>query len=169
MGLANSVCNEAIGLLDAAMIKINHCVDQLSDEQIWWRPSEDINSIGNLLLHISGNLRQWGIVPLSGAQDQRERQSEFDFRGPLERRELLAKVSDTVAEAKSQFSSLGEERLLAETVIQGFPVTFLGAITHTSSHFIGHTQQIILLTRLQLGDKYRFQWSPESDRGNVPI
>ncbi len=169
MALDKAFCREATNLLDSAMIKIDHCLSQLSDEQIWWRPSEDANSIGNLLVHISGNLRQWGVIPISGASDQRDRQREFDLRGEMERDELIALVKKAVADAKSQFSRLDEESLLSETEIQGFKVTLLGAITHTTSHFVGHVQQIILLTRLQLGNKYRFQWSPDADRRNVPI
>ena len=169
MNLAQAACNEANHLLDSAMIKINHCLEQLSDDQVWWRPSDEANSIGNLLLHISGNLRQWGIVPLRGEKDLRERQEEFDFRGPMDRDELMSLVNRTVSEAKDEFAQLDESRLLTEAVIQGFPVTLYKAMMHTTTHFIGHAHQIILLTRIQLGREYKFQWSPEAERGKLPM
>src|SRR6267142_1292437 len=78
--------------------KIERCVEKLTDEQVWWRPNPDSNSIGNLLLHVSGNARQWIASGLGGAADKRQRQTEFDERRIIGRDELLRTLRTTVAD-----------------------------------------------------------------------
>src|SRR6267378_757732 len=77
--------------------KIERCVEKVTDEQVWWRPGPESNSIGNLLLHISGNARQWIVSGLGGAADKRQRQTEFDERRIIARAELLGRLRVTVA------------------------------------------------------------------------
>lgn len=125
--------------------------------------------MGNLCLHLAGNLRQWGIVPFTDANDDRDRTSEFDCEICIAKSEVLRRLEDTVDEAKQLWLGLDSGTLQQSASIQGFDVTLMHAISHTSSHFVGHTHQIIMLTRMQLGDGYRFQWSPENGRGNLPI
>ena len=81
--LAHAVGIEAGRELEAAFGRIKHCLRQLSEEQVWWRPSPALNSIGNLILHLCGNLRQWIVAGLGGAADHRNRPSEFAEPGPL--------------------------------------------------------------------------------------
>src|SRR6267378_7355882 len=77
--------------------KIERCMEKLTDEQVWWRPNPESNSIGNLLLHISGNARQWIVCGLGGETDKRQRQTEFDERTMIARDELLGRLRVTVA------------------------------------------------------------------------
>ncbi|MBV9211777.1 MAG: DUF664 domain-containing protein, partial [Acidobacteria bacterium] len=79
--------------------KIERCLERLSDEQVWWRAGEQSNSIGNLLLHLSGNARQWIVSGVGSAPDARERQAEFDAQEGLTRAELLERVRQTLDEA----------------------------------------------------------------------
>jgi hypothetical protein len=81
--LARAVGHEAGQVLTSALGKINHCLGQLSDEQVWWRSQPSLNSIGNLILHLSGNLRQWLVAGLGDAKDVRDRPAEFAERGPI--------------------------------------------------------------------------------------
>jgi hypothetical protein len=39
--------------------KLRLAMAALPDDQLWWRPNNGSNSVGNLLLHLNGNLRQW--------------------------------------------------------------------------------------------------------------
>src|SRR2546421_2683890 len=78
--------------------KIERCLERLTDEQVWWRPNSESNSIGNLLLHLSGNARQWIVSGLGGETDKRERQAEFDERRIIACDELLALLRTTVAD-----------------------------------------------------------------------
>ena len=167
--IANEFCVHSADLLDQSMIKILHCLDQLSEDQIWWRPEASMNSIGNLCVHLEGNLRQWGVVPFDDSIDQRDREQEFSADLRVTANELKNSLETVVNEAKTAWLSLDAETLLEPTNIQGFDVTLLHAISHTSSHFVGHAHQIISLARLQLANEYQFQWSPDSDRGQLPV
>lgn len=128
--------------------KIERCLEGLTDEQIWWRSNPQSNSIGNLLLHISGNARQWIVSGLGEEIDKRVRQTEFDERGNISRDELLARLKTTVANVDNTLAGFDPARLLDEYRIQGTQVTALAAIFHVTEHFSMHTGQIILLTKM---------------------
>jgi hypothetical protein len=148
--------------LTKALQRIEHCVDQLSDEQVWERPSADMNAIGNLVLHLCGNVRQWIVAGLGGVPDSRNRPAEFAERGPIPRHELLERLRRVVAEAKSVLARQTGEQLLQIRCIQGFEVSGLGAIFDAVPHFRGHTQEIIHMTRALTGTAYRFAWQPKT-------
>lgn len=148
--------------------RIGHCVGQLDDAQLWWRPCESMNSIANLILHLSGNLRQWLVAGVGGAADIRDRPREFAEREAIPKDELLTRLNAVVAEADAALGRCDEARLLERRRIQGFEGTVLSAIFGCLTHLNGHTQEIVHLTRLQLGDAYRFAWVPgTAEQGSV--
>ena len=159
------VCN----LLDQSLLKIQHCLSQIEETQVWWRPEPELNSIGNLLLHISGNLRQWAVSPLSNVSDDRDRESEFLNNVSQTKQELLELVQQTVRDASRLIQAIPASGYLERVTIQGFDVTVLKAILHTCSHFQGHTHQIIQLTRMIKKSDYQFHWSPELGKKNLPM
>jgi uncharacterized damage-inducible protein DinB len=128
--------------------KIERCVEKLTDEQVWWRPSTESNSIGNLLLHVSGNARQWIVCGLGGERDERQRQTEFDERSGIPRDELLARLRTTMAEVDNVLARFDLSRILDSYPIQGTEATALAAIFHVTEHISMHTGQIILLTKM---------------------
>jgi uncharacterized damage-inducible protein DinB len=128
--------------------KIERCVTLLTDEQIWWRANSASNSIGNLLLHLSGNVRQWIVVGLGGAVDERDRDAEFAQRDVIPRDELLTRLHDTLREADQTLANFNDERLLDQFKIQGIETSALAAIMHVVEHFSMHTGQIILLAKM---------------------
>lgn len=128
--------------------KIERCVERLTDEQVWWRPNPESNSIGNLLLHISGNARQWIVCGLGGLPDQRERQTEFDERKLLPRTQLLHTLRTTIIEVDQTLANFDPTKLQVDYSIQGTTSTALAAIFHVTEHISMHTGQIILLTKL---------------------
>lgn len=128
--------------------KLRACVKLLSDEQIWWRANENTNSVGNLLLHLAGNVRQWIIAGMGTAEDTRKRDAEFSARGPIPGKELLEKLESAVTEAVAVLDSVDRTRLLEKRPIQIYDVTGLQAIFHVVEHFSYHTGQIIYITRL---------------------
>src|SRR5438105_3302947 len=99
--------------------KIERCLRLLKDEQIWWRANEQSNSIGNLLLHLSGNVRQWIVSGLGDATDSRDRDSEFAQREVITSAELFAKLKQTVDEAVAVLARLDADALLEKRRIQG--------------------------------------------------
>ncbi|MGI8918682.1 MAG: DinB family protein [Pyrinomonadaceae bacterium] len=135
-------------LSDEYLPKLERCLEQLTDEQIWWRANEQSNSIGNLLLHLSGNARQWIVCGLSGATDARDRQQEFDERRVVPRAELLETLRDTLRDVDTVLAGFDHGRLLDRYPIQGTTVSAMEAIFHVTEHFSMHTGQIILLRKL---------------------
>ena len=127
--------------------KIERCLERLTDEQAWWRPNSESNSIGNLLLHLSGNARQWIVSGLGGETDKRERQAEFDERRIIARDELLALLRTTIAEVDHVLAEFAPARLLDSFPIQGTQSTALAAIFHVTEHFSMHVGQIVYITK----------------------
>ncbi len=140
--------------------RIACCLNLLSDKQIWWRPHPTSNSVGNLVLHLVGNVRQWIISGLGGAPDRRERDKEFAERGLIPRSALLARLQTTVAEACRVLKWLTAEDLARTHPIQGFRVTGLQAILHVTEHLAYHTGQIIFVTKLKRGEDLGFTRLP---------
>jgi uncharacterized damage-inducible protein DinB len=128
--------------------KIERCLEQLADEQIWWRANDNSNSIGNLILHISGNARQWIVSGLGGEPDQRQRDAEFAERRIVPREELLAQLKQAVSDIDRTLERFDAGRLVEEFRIQGTMTTALAAILHVTEHFSMHTGQIILLAKM---------------------
>jgi hypothetical protein len=148
--------------------RIRHCLEQLDDRQLSWRPREDMNSIGNLVLHLCGNLRQWVIAVASGMADTRDRPAEFAARGPFSRDDLKRRLAEVVAEADAALARLDEAELLRPRRVQGFEETVLSALFGSVAHFHGHAQEIVYISRLQLGDAYRFAWTPATPEQGAP-
>ncbi len=158
--LSDTVAHEFADELTQALGRIKHCLDQLTDAQVWQRPAEKLNSIGNLVLHLAGNVRQWIVSGVSGAPDNRRRQAEFDERGPIPKVDLWNKLWTTVADATAALAKPDDKEWQRIRRIQGFEVTGFGAALHSIAHFRGHTQEIIHQTREILGDGYRFAFVP---------
>jgi hypothetical protein len=167
--LAAALGIEAANELTSALARIKHCLGQLTDEQVWWRSQPSLNSIGNLILHLCGNVRQWLVAGLGGAADVRDRPAEFAERGPIPTADLLRKLDTVIEEAKEVLGQLTASKLLEARRIQGFDLTGLAAIFSSVPHFRGHTQEIIHLTRLQLGQAYQFAWTPTTPEQGAPI
>ncbi len=102
------------------MFMAKHCLDQLTEEQVWWRPKEEMNSIGNLILHLMGNVRQWIVAGIGGQTDVRKRPAEFSERGPVNKAVLLLKLETVVAQAEEMLRKASAEEMLSERRIQGF-------------------------------------------------
>jgi uncharacterized damage-inducible protein DinB len=128
--------------------KIERCLELLTDEQIWWRANPQSNSIGNLLLHLSGNVRQWIVCSLGDETSARDRDSEFAQRSIIPRDELLARLRQTLTEADATLAQLDPDKLLERRVIQGMDVSALEAIFHVVEHFSMHTGQIIIMAKM---------------------
>jgi uncharacterized damage-inducible protein DinB len=128
--------------------KIERCLEQLNDEQIWWRPNAESNSIGNLVLHLCGNARQWIVCGLGAAPDNRMRDAEFARRDVIPRAELLQLLRTTLADVETELRDLDATILLEKRTIQGSSVEVLEAIFHVTEHFSMHTGQIIMLTKM---------------------
>lgn len=127
--------------------RLRDCVCSLTEEQIWWRPNEASNSIGNLLLHLNGNIGQWIVAAFNRGEDTRNRPSEFSERGPTPAAGLLARLGGTIEEAGAVLARLTPADLEATYQIQGYSVTGLYAVFHAVEHFALHYGQITYITK----------------------
>jgi Protein of unknown function (DUF1572) len=166
--LTATVMTAAVRELQSALERITHCLGQLTDAQIWWRDRPEMNSIGNLLLHLCGNVRQWIIAGLGNVAYKRNRPAEFSERGPIARIELLQRIETVVSEAMAVLQGQTSAQLITVRHIQGFDVTSIAAIFNSVAHFRGHTQEIIHMTRVLLGDAYQFAWQPSTPEQGAP-
>jgi hypothetical protein len=166
--IGSAFLTEAHVTLAGALAKIDHCLDQLSETDLQWRQIESHNSIQNVILHLCGNLRQWMLHGVGGAPDTRNRPAEFADHAPRPKAELARLLCDTVSQCEQMLAGLPPEKLLERRRIQGFETTVLSAIFETVSHFVGHQHQIVYITRLRLGDAYKFQWTPASPEQGAP-
>ncbi len=136
--------------------KIRSAVEALPADRLWWRPNEQSNSAGNLLLHLSGNVRQWIISGVGGAPDVRKRDMEFAARGGAGAAGMLTMLDATMREADSVIRGLMPSELVERRTIQGRDTTVFEALYHVVEHFSGHTAQIILLTKMLVPGSVRF-------------
>lgn len=136
--------------------RLQRCVDELSEEDVWWREHETNNSVGNLVLHLSGNVRQWIISGLGRVPDMRNRPQEFAEREHTAKAELLKKLESTLLEADGVLEAFDIAKLLEMRHIQKYDVTCLDALSHVVEHFAQHLGQIIYITKLRTGKDLKF-------------
>jgi len=134
-------------LLEQHWPRLCACVESLTDEQIWWRPNEASNSIGNLMLHLNGNVRQWLVDSFNRREDKRDRPAEFAAAGGLSASALLERLGATMQEASEVLARLTEADLLAPYEIQGYHVHGLDAVYQVVEHFGLHYGQIAYITK----------------------
>jgi uncharacterized damage-inducible protein DinB len=143
-------------LLEQYWPRLRACVESLSDEQVWWRPNSASNSVGNLLLHLNGNVRQWLIASFNRMEDARNRPAEFKAPEQLSAPALIRQLDETMQHAAAVFSRLSEADLLAHYDIQGYHVTGLAAVYQVVEHFGLHCGQIIYITKMLRGEDLGF-------------
>ena len=134
-------------LLDQYLPRIRLACAPLSDDDLWWRPAAGSNSIGNLILHIEGNARQWLIGGVGARPGARDRDGEFAASGGQSRDALLALLTATLLEIDGVLAALVPAQLDEPRVIQGATTTVFDAIYHVVEHVSMHTGQIIQLAK----------------------
>ncbi len=147
------------------------CLEKLSQGNIWVRGSDNENAVGNLVLHLCGNVRQWIGFGIGGESDIRERSLEFSARGQVGAPELAGRLREAVSSAIQIIRGLTAERLAERTKIQGYDVTVLEAVYHVVEHFAGHAGQIIFRTKQLTGEGLGFYAHLDSRQprtGNPP-
>jgi uncharacterized damage-inducible protein DinB len=148
--------NHSVAKLGQYEQRIGVCLNQLSFQQIWWRHADTQNAIGNLVLHLCGNVRQWIIAGLGGQPDIRERDEEFAARDSVSAGELKAVLGKTVNEAVAVLEGLTAEQLTDRVTVQGYEKSILEAVYHVVEHFSHHAGQILYATKLLTGNDLGF-------------
>ena len=133
-------------LMEEYLPKIRRAVLGLDIDDLWWRPNSASNSIGNLILDLAGNIKQWVVGGLGGQEDTRQRQEEFDREGGMSAEALISHLKSTLDEVDTVLAHLTSADLGRELEIQGLPVSGLDALYHAVEHFSMHTGQIIYIS-----------------------
>lgn len=167
--LVSALVQEWTHLLDQSVARVGHCLEQLTAEQCWMPAGSQQNSIGSIIRHMSGNLNQWAVDGIQQRLNSRNRDAEFHSEERQSHEDLVSMLGEVAESAKDVLQRITEANLLENRNIQQFDVTVLGAIMHTVPHFVGHTHQIVQLTRIHLGEQYRFHWDPMEPRVRVPL
>lgn len=143
-------------LLEQYWPRLRSCVSQLTDEQVWWRPNESSNSVGNLILHLNGNVQQWLVTSFGKNEDHRNRPAEFQARERLSPSMLIEQLDATMQQASEVLLRLTEQDLLTPFDIQGYKVTGLHAVYQVVEHFGMHYGQILYITKALCGQDLGF-------------
>jgi len=129
--------------------QVRDCLERLDDTQVWWRPHEQSNAVGNLVLHVCGSTRHFLGHIVGGHDYRRDRPAEFAEKGPLPRPDLFRLIDDTIDEVAEVLDSLDPARLLEmREVPREAPHTVLALIARTTHHWAVHTGQIVYATKL---------------------
>lgn len=144
------VIEEAVRRLREGQERIRFCVQRLDEGQLWHRPNAHVVSVGNLVLHLSGNVGQWINSTLGNRPDHRRRADEFNEPGPMGKRELRERLDSTLAYAYDVLAGLSEADMKRSWNVQGFSESGLAIVLHVVEHFSYHVGQITLHTKLLL-------------------
>lgn len=156
MSIESLFLDVATAKLEEYRDRIGICLEKLTNEQIWVRGSANENAVGNLVLHLAGNVRQWIIASLGGSPDGRDRDAEFDARGGIDKADLAARLRQTVDSAIVVIRALTTEQLTRTYEIQGYRVSGVEVVFHVVEHFSQHTGQIIFVTKMVTGGELGF-------------
>ncbi len=159
-----AVVRLAIDLLrDTYLPRIERAVAELPVRDLWWRPHARATSVGNLLLHLEGNMRQWLVAGLAGAPDRRDRDAEFAARDGVPAGALLASLRGTTDLACANLADLDEAALRGRVTIQGFRVTRLEAVLHVVEHVSWHAGQIAWIAKARAGRRHGLAYYRDED------
>jgi len=138
-------------LFEESVPRLKKCLDNLTDDEIWCRPNAETVSVGNLVLHLCGNARQWICSGLGGQADHRQRSKEFAETGPIPRGALLATLDHTMADVERTLDSVDPASLLDKRPVQTYEESGLSILVHVVEHFSYHTGQVTYAVKSRKG------------------
>ena len=136
--------------------KLRLAVEALPAEALWWRPNAESNSVGNLLTHLAGNVRQWIVSGVGRVPSARDRAAEFAATSGAGAAELLANLERVLDDVDAILATLSPEELATMRTIQGRELTVLEAIYHVVEHFSLHLGQIIMIAKIHSPGAVKF-------------
>lgn len=152
MKISKVFTEQSIYYLSLNLPRIEKCLAQLTENQVWIKPNANTNSIGNLILHLCGNITQYAHSSLGNEKDVRNRDLEFSIEGGFSKKELLEKISTVTEKAIQVIENISDPELIRKRNVQGFNYSGIGIIIHITEHFSYHVGQIAFITK-QLCDK----------------
>jgi uncharacterized damage-inducible protein DinB len=149
----NNLSDVAIAALRSRITRIlpsqiRTCVEELTEEQLWWRPNEQANSVGNLVLHLAGSMRHYLSRGVGGIEYRRDRPAEFAERGPITKEQLLATFDETISQAAQVLDAFDTSRFMTATDEQNYVPTVFDLIFNIAIHVATHAGQIVYITKM---------------------
>ncbi len=138
---------QSVYRIDLSTQRIIKCLQEIDEEETWKSPNDNINSIGNLILHLCGNIRQYIISGLGGEEDNRIRDEEFLRKNQFSKADLLNKLNATASQAIAIINNCIDSNLSEIYSVQGFELSGVGIIIHVTEHYSYHTGQIAFLVK----------------------
>ncbi len=164
--LLQEFIDQSLYFLNENTPRIKNCLDRLTEDQVWQRPNASSNSIGNLIIHLNGNITQYILSSLGGEEDLRERDLEFSAKEGWNKNELFDLISGTINQATEVIQKLSEEDLLTSRSVQGFDYTGVANIIHVVEHYSYHTGQIAYWTKLLKDEDLEFYDGKDLNKRN---
>ncbi|UFT99619.1 DUF1572 domain-containing protein [Radiobacillus kanasensis] len=140
--------------MDEIQNRMRKVIDQLDEEDINWRPNKESNSIGNLVIHIDGNIHQRVEAQILGLPDRRDRDKEFNHTIQMKKDEIIQTLGASFSTFTEAVQGLNEEDLQRKTVVNGKEVSVLEVLMRCTNHYSEHLGQIMYIAKLRLGDQY---------------
>lgn len=134
-------------IFDESFERIYKCLNQLSEDEVWLRPNDSLSSVGNLILHLCGNARQWIVSGLGCEKDTRNRDKEFMESTRCSKWKLKYTMDELKSDMNKVFDNITEENLLKNLKVQVFEESGLSVLIHVIEHFSYHTGQITWYTK----------------------
>ena len=134
-------------LFDENQIRISKCLELISEEQLWYKHNEHVNSIGNLILHLCGNVKQYICAGILREKDLRQRDQEFEASHSLTKVQILAHLNETMSIISAKLDHITPEMLIEDFSVQGFNENGTSILVHITEHFSYHVGQITYLTK----------------------
>jgi len=138
-------------LRDVYVPRLQRALAALPEGDLWWRPHDGCLSVGTVLLHLEGNVRQWVLSGLGGIPDERDRAGEFAATATGTATDLMARLADTVTQAAALLDELGPDDEGRTLVIQGYDTNLRDAVYHVVEHFSWHTGQVVWISKARAG------------------
>jgi len=162
MTIASRFTRDSAEYLGATYLsRLNRVLQVIDEEDLWWSPQEGALSIGTILRHLEGNVRQWILSGLAGWPDQRERAREFADGPGDEAKVLFERMITTVQAAANHIAGMSERDLETQYDIQGSSVTGIYAVLHVVEHFSWHTGQAVWIAKSRAGADHGIQFYDE--------
>ncbi len=138
-------------MVEESIPRTIQCLEMLEDEDVWFRPNEVSNSVGNLVLHVIGNARQWILSGLGGIPDTRDRDWEFAPDTRVATPELITMLQTLETELTEAIQAITAKQLVNSYGVQGFDETGIGILVHAAEHFSYHVGQITYFVKARKG------------------
>jgi uncharacterized damage-inducible protein DinB len=145
--LATAVRLALIGSLENQRDGLKETAEKLSEADFWRKPVDPGNSVGHLVLHLTGNLNHFVGAQLGGTGYIRDRDREFTDANPPSKDEALAGLDAAVATFRRVVEGLSPEALQASHPEARFG-TVASALVHLVGHFALHRGQVSYIVRL---------------------